>query len=201
MTDLSNNLTADDVAKTGEFQTDPGSQSRLRCRSRRRAAPTGKPISTIIDQAIAFFVDSSCNPSIMFNVNRPKRTATKADPPEPYGIKSGATLNAITGIGLAYPLIRSLLPNFDVLNHTHIGQYLITWATGVWFWIRYHFTESATTRVKGFPSLACTILLMMVGLACFPLSEFQFWFLPHAIVLILAVEKDIEVMVFQRRLA
>lgn len=134
-------------------------------------------------------------------MNRITRTSTIEDCPEPYGIKSGVVLGVIFGIGLAYPLIRSLLPKLDFPNYTHIGQYFVTWATGIWFWVRYHFTESATTRVKGFPSIGCTILIMMIGLVCFPLSEFWFWYVPHAIVLTLAVEKDIEVMVFQRRLA
>lgn len=134
-------------------------------------------------------------------MNRATHTSTGENCPEPYGIKSGTVLSVIFGIGFAYPLVRSLFPKFDYNNYTHIGQYFVTWATAIWFYIRYHFTESATTRIKGFPSLGFTVLIMMIGLSCFPVSEFWFWFIPHSVVLMSAVEKDIEVMVFQHRLA
>jgi hypothetical protein len=115
--------------------------------------------------------------------------------PGPYHIDSKWVLGAVTAAAIAYPLVRSLIqqPN----SFSFLCKYIVTLFTGIWYWVRYHYTEGVTSKVKQFPSLLSTIVIGLVGLSCFPLCDYWFWFIALASVLGLAVVKDIEIMLYQ----
>ncbi len=80
-----------------------------------------------------------------------------------------------------------------------VAETFLTFLTGVWYWIRYHYTESVTGEQKPFFSLAFTIIIAVAGLSCFATAGRWFWFMTHAAVLLLGTEKDAEIMSYQRR--
>ncbi len=138
----------------------------------------------------------------MGSARRRSPGAALGEEAQPYNIDSKLVLGAIVTTAVGYPLLRSTVSGAGSLtNHVFLTEYVVTLFTAIWYWIRYQYTLGVTASIKGFPSIASTLLILFLGLACFPFAGMIIWRLLFPLVLSLAVLKDVEVILYQHRLA
>jgi hypothetical protein len=106
-----------------------------------------------------------------------------------------ATATAIGGLCL-----RKFWGDNNALSAVPIIQVFITFFTGWWFWNRIRYTDTRGAPKPGVYSVLFSSIILLTGLMCFFFVGNPTWFALLAILLLLATEKDIEIIISQKRL-
>jgi len=102
-------------------------------------------------------------------------------------------------IGGAVLALGRLLDKDMLSIHTGI-QLAITSFTGFWYAIRFHYTKEIGAPHSGTIGKLFTMLIALAGLAGFYLVGRPDWFVAQSVVLALGTQKDLEIILGQRRL-
>jgi hypothetical protein len=82
-----------------------------------------------------------------------------------------------------------------------IARIVITFLTGIWYMHRYYYTHKRGVRSPGFIASIFTGLIGITGIWSFYVTPNDFWWpLLTALVLLLGIEKDVEIIRYQKRL-
>jgi len=96
-------------------------------------------------------------------------------------------------------LARPLLGEEGSVTTQGIGQAAITFATGMWYYVRYAYTVKSTA-VRGPFSLLFTVLIALSGLLCFVVvTNYRWWSFLLSMTLFLGTVKDLEIIHFTRK--
>ncbi len=76
----------------------------------------------------------------------------------------------------------------------------VTFITGFWYAIRFHYTKTIGAPRAGIIGKLFTALIAVVGLGSYFIVGHKFWFLGIVIVLVLGIQKDFEIIITQRRI-
>ena len=131
-----------------------------------------------------------------------KESDSSPEYPGRYGFDSKWVIASVIVAFLAAlsAIIKGAFQPKGTLDVALVGETTVTFFTGMWYWVRYHYTESATPKQKDFLSLFFSILIALTGLSCFAFAGYGSWFVAHAAVLCLGTEKDYEIIRHQKRI-
>jgi hypothetical protein len=116
---------------------------------------------------------------------------------------SGAGLITVivaTAAAVGSLCLRKYLGNPNALSVVTITQVFTTFFTGWWFWNRIRYTDIRGVPKPGVYSILISSIILLTILTSFFFTDTPAWFALLAISLLLAAEKDIEIIRFQKRL-